>query len=93
MDSCTSRVLDSMDRDGFIRTLSRFAQIYDSGREHGFIDWFRDKATLWMLITREMAQTMLMDSKLTDIFWTHAVHTTFHIQNRVMLRNNTEKTL
>jgi hypothetical protein len=41
---------------------------------------------------QEMAQTMLMDSKLTDIFWTHAVHTTVHIQNRVMLKNNTEKT-
>ena len=39
-----------------------------------------------------MAQTMLMDSKLTDIFWTHAVHTIVHIQNRVMLRNNNEKT-
>jgi hypothetical protein len=24
-------------------------------------------------------------------FWTHAVHTTVHIQNRVMLRNNNEK--
>jgi transposase InsO family protein len=41
---------------------------------------------------QEMARTMLMDSKLTDIFWTQAVHTTFHIQNRVMLRNNTDKT-
>jgi transposase InsO family protein len=41
---------------------------------------------------QEMAQTMLMDSKLTDIFWTQAVHTTVHIQNRVMLRNNTDKT-
>jgi transposase InsO family protein len=40
----------------------------------------------------EMAQTMLMDSKLTDIFWTHAMHTTVHIQNRVMLRNNSDKT-
>jgi hypothetical protein len=39
-----------------------------------------------------MAQTMLMDSKLTDIFWTQAVHTKVHIQNRVMLRNNTDKT-
>jgi hypothetical protein len=29
MDSCASRVLDSMDRDGFVRTLSRFGQIYD----------------------------------------------------------------
>jgi hypothetical protein len=35
---------------------------------------------------------MLMDSKLTDIFWTHAVHTKVHIQNRVMLINNNDKT-
>jgi hypothetical protein len=44
------RVLESMDRYGFVKTLSRFGQIYDSGREHGFIDWFRelfrDKGTL-----------------------------------------------
>jgi hypothetical protein len=26
-----SRVLDSMDRDGFLRTISRFGKIYDSG--------------------------------------------------------------
>jgi transposase InsO family protein len=41
---------------------------------------------------QEMARTMIMDSKLTDIFWTQAVHTAVHIQNRVMLRNNTDKT-
>jgi hypothetical protein len=41
---------------------------------------------------QEMARTMIMDSKLTDIFWTQAVHTTVHIQNRVMLRNNIDKT-
>jgi transposase InsO family protein len=41
---------------------------------------------------QEMARTMIMDSKLTDIFWTQAVHTIIHIQNRVMLRNNTDKT-
>jgi hypothetical protein len=35
---------------------------------------------------------MLMDSKLTDIFWTQVVHTTIHIQNRGMLRNNIDKT-
>jgi hypothetical protein len=35
-----------------------------------------------------MYRTMLMDSKLTDIFWTHAVHTSVHIQNRVMLKSN-----
>jgi hypothetical protein len=35
---------------------------------------------------------MLMDSKLTDIFWTHEVHTIVHIQNRLMLRNNNDKT-
>jgi hypothetical protein len=39
-----------------------------------------------------MARTMLMDSNSTDIFWTHAVHTTIHIQNRVMFINNTDKT-
>jgi hypothetical protein len=39
-----------------------------------------------------MSRTMLMDSKLTDIFWTRAVHTTVHIQNRVMLRKNNDKT-
>jgi transposase InsO family protein len=41
---------------------------------------------------QEMARTMLMDSKLKDIFWTHAVYTSVHIQNRVMLINNTDKT-
>jgi hypothetical protein len=35
---------------------------------------------------------MLMDSKLTDIVWTHVVHTSVHIQNIVMLRNNNDKT-
>jgi hypothetical protein len=45
-----------------------------------------------MIITQEMAQTMLMDSKLTDVFWTHAVHTKVHIQNKVMLRNNNDRT-
>jgi hypothetical protein len=39
-----------------------------------------------------MARTMLMDSKSSDIFWTHAVHTTVDIQNRVMLRKNNDKT-
>jgi hypothetical protein len=40
----------------------------------------------------EMARSMLMYSKLTDFCLTHAVHTTVHIQNRVMLRNNNVKT-
>jgi hypothetical protein len=35
---------------------------------------------------------MPMDSKLIDIVWTHAVHTSVHIQNRVILRNNNDKT-
>jgi transposase InsO family protein len=43
-------------------------------------------------IVQEMARTMIMDSKLKDIFWTQEVHTTIHIQNRVILRNNTKKT-
>jgi hypothetical protein len=45
-----------------------------------------------MIITQEMARKMLMDSKLTDIVWTHVVHTSIHIENRVILRNNNEKT-
>jgi hypothetical protein len=43
------------------------------------------------MTVQEMARTMLMDLKLTDIFWTHAVHTTVHIQNIIMLRNNNDK--
>jgi hypothetical protein len=39
-----------------------------------------------------MAQTILMYSKLIDIFWTQVVHTAVHIQNKVMLRKNTNKT-
>jgi transposase InsO family protein len=44
------------------------------------------------MTVQEMARTMIMDSKLTDIFWTWAVHTAVHIQNKVMLINNTDKT-
>jgi hypothetical protein len=44
------------------------------------------------MTVQEMARTILMDSKLTDIFWTQAVHITVHIQNILMLRNNTDKT-
>jgi hypothetical protein len=36
---------------------------------------------------------MLMDSKSTDIFWIQAMHTTIHIQNIVIRRNKTDKTL
>jgi hypothetical protein len=32
-----------------------------------------------------------MDSKLIDIFWTHAVHKIVHIKNRLMIINNNEK--
>jgi hypothetical protein len=38
MDNCVSRVLDSMDRDGFVRILSRFGQIYESGKDHGTLE-------------------------------------------------------
>jgi hypothetical protein len=41
---------------------------------------------------QEMARTMLKYSKLSDIFWAQAVHTTFHILNRGMLRINSDKT-
>jgi transposase InsO family protein len=38
---------------------------------------------------QEMAQTMIMDSKLTYIFWTQVVHTIVHFQDIVILINNT----
>jgi hypothetical protein len=44
------------------------------------------------MTVQEMARTRIMDSKLTDIFWTQTMHTIVQIQNRVMLKNNTDKT-
>ena len=41
---------------------------------------------------QEMAKTMLMDSKLTYVFWVQVMHTKIHIQNIGMLRNNSDKT-
>jgi len=35
---------------------------------------------------------MLKDSKLKYIFWVQEVHTKIHIQNKGMLRNNSDKT-
>jgi hypothetical protein len=45
-----------------------------------------------MIISQEMAQTILMDYKFIEIFWTEVVHTSVHIKNRVMVRKNTDKT-
>jgi hypothetical protein len=39
-----------------------------------------------------MARTIIMDSKLTDIFCTQVVHKEVYIQNKVILRNHTDKT-
>ena len=39
-----------------------------------------------------MAITMLNDSQLSDKFWGQAVHTSVHILNIGLLRNNTNKT-
>jgi hypothetical protein len=38
-----------------------------------------------------MDRTMLMDSKLTDVFWVQVVHTSLHIHNKGILRNNSDK--
>jgi hypothetical protein len=35
---------------------------------------------------------MLMDSNLIDVFWVQEVHTTVHIKNRGILKNNMDKT-
>ena len=40
----------------------------------------------------EMARTMLNDSQLSDKFWGQAVHTSVHILNRGLLRNESDKT-
>jgi transposase InsO family protein len=40
---------------------------------------------------QEICRTMLMDSKLKEMFWTHAMHTKIHIQNTLILKNNNEK--
>jgi hypothetical protein len=34
---------------------------------------------------------MLMDSKLAGVFWVHVVPTIVHIQNKGILRNNSDK--
>ena len=54
-------------------------------QQNGFVE--RKNKTI-----QEMALTMIMDSKLKDVFWTQVVHTIVHIQNRVMIKNNTDKT-
>jgi hypothetical protein len=43
------------------------------------------------MIVQEMARTLLMNSKLKNIFWTRAVHIEVCIQNIVILRNNINK--
>jgi len=40
----------------------------------------------------EMARTVLNESKLSNILWPQTVHTLVHILNRILLRNNYEKT-
>jgi hypothetical protein len=40
----------------------------------------------------EMERTMLNESKLSNILWPQAIHTSFHILNRILLRNNYDKT-
>lgn len=39
-----------------------------------------------------MARTMLNDSQLSGKFWGQVVHTSVHILNRGLLRNDTDKT-
>ena len=41
----------------------------------------------------EMARTMLNDSQLNDKFWGQAVHTSVHIMNSGLLKNDRDKRL
>jgi hypothetical protein len=43
-------------------------------------------------IVQEMARTMIIDSKLKDLFWVQAMHTSVHIHNKGMLRSKNDKT-
>lgn len=43
-------------------------------------------------VVMEMARTILNDSQMSDKFWGQAVHTSVHILNRGLLRNDTDKT-
>ena len=40
----------------------------------------------------EMERTMLNESRLSNMFWPQAVHTAIYILNRILLRNNNDKT-
>ena len=40
----------------------------------------------------EMARIMLNDSQLNDKFWGQAVHTSVHILNKGLLKNESDKT-
>jgi hypothetical protein len=65
-------------------------EFIDFCSEHGIKIWFSVTNTTKKneiverknKIVLEMAITMLNDSKMKDIFWEYAVHTTFHIQNK-----------
>ncbi len=39
-----------------------------------------------------MARTMLHEAKLSNVLWPQAIHTTVHILNICLLRNNNSKT-
>jgi hypothetical protein len=65
--------------------LKRQFSVTRTPQQNGFVE--RKNMTV-----QEMDRAMLMDSKLKDIFWIHAVNTIFHIQNRLMLQKNTDKT-
>ncbi len=43
-------------------------------------------------IVLEMARTMLNEARISDRFWPQVVHTIVHILNKVLLRNNADKT-
>ena len=40
----------------------------------------------------EMARTMLNEAKLSNVLWPQYVHTSVHILNRCLLRNNHSET-
>jgi hypothetical protein len=65
--------------------IKRHFSVIETPKQNGVVE--RKNRTVM-----EMARTMLNESKLNDMFWPQAVHTAVHILNKILLRNNTNKT-
>ena len=59
--------------------------VTETPQQNGVVEWKNR-------IVTEMERTMLNESRLSNMFWSQAVHSVVHILNRSFLRNNNVKT-